>query len=250
MTLSRNSLQTIHNDNETKWLKPYSIISHSPIHSDVFYANSLKFRSFTNENENTLRNGSLSVKARTRSHMQIFRILASDGLGNREKQVRELLIKDTHHIHTRDDLPNVRHQVFSCSNEASQERLVNSGIEDKISYKALHSRLGFFPSLSVIPASSCMLNSWWMNDLALVATILNQLEWSWAQTTDATCLPYFDWVPSACLSSAIIPYVLVIRCLTRSTKAHASLLRIYWLFAMGDVGQFLLYLTPIKITNI
>jgi len=78
-----------------------------------------------------------------------------------------------------------------------------------------------------------------MNVPFLLATILNQLEWSWAQTTDATCLPYFDWVPSTCFSSAITSYVRVIRCLTRSTKAHVSLLRVYWLFAMGDVGQFL-----------
>jgi len=62
MTLSRNLLM-IHSDNEIKWLlqvKPYPII---PIYSDVFYANSLKFRSFINENENTLRNG-LLVRAR------------------------------------------------------------------------------------------------------------------------------------------------------------------------------------------
>jgi len=69
--------------------------------------------------------------------MQIFRVLASDGLDNREKQISGLLIKDTYHIHTRDDLPNVRYQVFSYSNEAGQEHLVYSGTEDKISYKAL-----------------------------------------------------------------------------------------------------------------
>jgi len=69
--------------------------------------------------------------------MQIFRILASDGLDNREKRISGLLIKDTHHIHTRDDLPNVRHQVFSYSNEAGHEHLVYSGTEDKIFYKAV-----------------------------------------------------------------------------------------------------------------
>jgi len=130
----------IHSDNEIKWLlqvKPYPII---PIHSDVFYANSLKFRSFINENENTLRNG-LLVRARkcqdTNSlTCKFFEYLPLMAL---------IIVRDksadyssrTHHIHTRDDLPNVRYQVFSYSNEAGQEHLVYSGTEDKIPYKAL-----------------------------------------------------------------------------------------------------------------
>ncbi len=97
-------------------------------------------------------------------------------------------------------------------------------------------------------ALSWMLSLWRTSTLALAATILN--EQSLAQTTDAICLPYFDWVPSVYLSSAIIPKVQVYRCLTRSIKAHALLPQVYQLFVTADVRKLLLSLAVRKITNV